>query len=123
MSNFAHIGLAVRDLQKSKVFYSQALFPLHLSTHREKEDSVHFGTGNGRTLFYIHTRSKAPGPIHIAFEADSRDQVDQFHEAAIAAGGKDNGAPGVRENYAPNYYAAFVVDPDGNNIEAVCRTE
>ncbi|OGG72079.1 hypothetical protein A3A35_02320 [Candidatus Kaiserbacteria bacterium RIFCSPLOWO2_01_FULL_51_21] len=121
--NFAHIGLAVRDIKKSKEFYSKVLLPLQLSVYREKADSVHFGTGNGRTLFYIHTRSKAPGPVHIAFEADSRDEVGQFYKAAIIAGGKDNGTPGIRENYAPNYYAAFVLDPDGNNIEAICRTE
>ena len=62
-------------------------------------------------------------PIHIAFEADTRTQVQEFYNAAIAAGGKDNGTPSIRENYSPNYYAAFVIDPDGHNIEAVCRTQ
>lgn len=117
---FAHLGLAVRDLKRSKEFYVAALTPLGLPLTREKETSVHFGK-NGRTMFYIHTKGAPPGPIHIAFDADSREHVDAFYKAALAAGGKDNGAPGIREHYSPTYYAAFVLDPDGHNIEAVAR--
>ena len=119
--NYAHVGFAVKNLQKSKGFYTAALATLGLSLLREKTESVHFGE-DGKTLFYIHTRSTPPGPFHIAFEAKSRGQVDEFYKAALAAGGKDNGAPGIRENYSPTYYAVFVIDPDGHNIEALCRT-
>ncbi|OGC85052.1 hypothetical protein A3F55_02180 [Candidatus Adlerbacteria bacterium RIFCSPHIGHO2_12_FULL_53_18] len=119
---FGHIGFAVKDFQKSKEFYVKALAPVGLTQHREKENSAHFGAGDGRTMFYIHTRSAPPGPIHLAFEADTREQVDEFYKVALAAGGKDNGAPGVREHYSPTYYAVFVIDPNGHNIEAVCRT-
>lgn len=120
--NLAHIGLAVRDLEKCKEFYSVALTPLGIALLKEKEDSVHFGKKDeGRTMLWLHTRGPVPGPIHIAFEADTREQVDAFHKAALAVGGKDNGAPGVRENYSPDYYAAFVIDPEGHNMEAVCR--
>ena len=116
----AHIGFGVKDLSKSKSFYTRALAPLGLSLIREKPTSVHFGR-EGRTLLYIHTREIPPGPFHVAFEAKSRAQVDSFYEAALAAGGKDNGSPGIRENYSPTYYAAFVIDPDGHNLEVVCR--
>ncbi len=117
---FAHLGIAVQDLAKSKEFYEAALAPLGLPLIREKETSVHFGK-NGRTLFYIHTKGTPPGPIHIAFDADSREKVNAFYAAALKAGGKDNGAPGIRERYSPTYYAAFVLDPDGHNIEAISR--
>jgi catechol 2,3-dioxygenase-like lactoylglutathione lyase family enzyme len=118
---FAHIGFSTRDLQKSKEFYIAALRPLGLSLGRESEDSLHFSQNGDRTLLWIHTRSDVTTPLHISFEADSRAQVDEFYRAATAAGGKDNGAPGIRENYSPNYYAAFVIDPDGHNLEVVYR--
>lgn len=76
----------------------------------------------GKTFLYIHTRGNPPGPFHLALEIDSRELVDEFYEAALAHGGEDNGAPGVREDYSPTYYAAFILDPDGHNIEAVCRS-
>lgn len=118
---FAHIGFSVRDLQKSKVFYVRALAPLGLVLQREKVDSLHFGKGDGRTMLWIHTRGGVTSPFHISFEVDSKEQVQEFYDAALAAGGTDNGAPGVRENYSKNYYAAFVLDPDGHNLEVVCR--
>src|ERR1051326_5285259 len=114
--NYAHVGFAAKDLAKSKAFYEAALAPLGLSLVREKTESVHFGK-DGRTFLYVHTRGNPPGPFHIAFEADTQDQVNKFYDAAISAGGVDHGAPGIRENYSPTYYAAFVLDPDGHNIE------
>jgi|SRR3989344_2526143 len=119
--NFAHIGFAVCDLEKSKGFYTKGLAPLGIVLTKEKADSAHFGKGDGKTMLWIHTHGPIPGPIHIAFEADTHTHVQEFYSAAIAAGGRDNGGPGIRENYSPNYYAAFVIDPDGHNIEAVCR--
>ena len=72
-------------------------------------------------MIWIHTRGQVASPIHISFEADNRKEVEDFYKAALAAGGKDNGGPGVRENYSSIYFAAFVIDPDGHNIEVVCR--
>lgn len=77
----------------------------------------------GEKIFWISDGAKAGGGIHVAFRADQRGQVDNFHAAALKAGGRDNGAPGIRHNYGPNYYAAFVYDPDGANIEVVCYAE
>ncbi len=74
-------------------------------------------------MFWVGANGPRSGPIHVAFAADSREQVDAFHLAALAAGGRDNGAPGVRPEYHPNYYGAFVLDSDGNNIEAVCHAK
>ena len=118
--SYAHIGLPVADLAKSKSFYEAVLAPLGLALIREKEDSVHFGK-DGRTVFYVHTKKAPPGPTHIAFEAQSKEQVDEFFTAGLSAGGTDNGAPGIRENYSPTYYAAFLLDPDGHNVETVFR--
>jgi catechol 2,3-dioxygenase-like lactoylglutathione lyase family enzyme len=121
--NFAHIGFAVRDIKKSKEFYSAALAPLGLLLEKEKTDSLHFGKGDGKTMLWIHTRGQITSPFHFSFEADNRTQVQEFYNAALAAGGTDNGAPGVRENYSANYYATFVLDPDGHNLEVVYREE
>lgn len=118
--NYAHLGFAVKDLEKSKVFYDKALAPLGLSLIREKPESVHFGQ-DGRTLLYVHAREIPPSPFHMAFEADTQEQVDAFYATALAAGGVDHGAPGIRSDYSPTYYAAFVIDPDGHNIEVVHR--
>jgi predicted lactoylglutathione lyase len=82
-------------------------------------DAVGFGAKGDSGLFWIGGGKVGEG-VHVAFDADTREQVDDFHRAALAAGGRDNGAPGLRPNYGPNYYAAFVFDPDGANIEAVC---
>lgn len=118
--NYAHIGLAVSDLKKSKKFYKDALTPLGLPLTKESDTSARFGC-DGKTVFYIHTEGTPPSHFHIAFEADTQEQVDNFYKVAISAGGKDNGAPGLRKDYSPTYYAAFVIDPDGHNIEVVCR--
>lgn len=113
-----HIGFAVSDSEKSSEFYSKALLPLGIVKIMEVEGWTGFGK-NGKPEFWFGKGDSPQLPMHIAFSAENRNQVDQFYEAALAAGGKDNGAPGIREIYHPNYYGAFVVDPDGHNIEAV----
>ena len=122
-----HIGYAVADIDRSKRFYLAALAPLSITaimevTAEQTGKDAHVGFGaNGKAFFWVGTGARQSGPTHVAFTATSRAQVDAFYEAAIAAGGKDNGAPGIRRHYHPNYYGAFVLDPDGNNVEAVCH--
>lgn len=116
---FDHICLNVTDFAKSKEFYSRALTPLGIQVMKEREGKAALGR-NGVMLWIGNYGAKAVG-VHIAFQAETREQVHAFYEAALAAGGKDNGKPGIREKYTPDYYAAFVLDPDGNNVEAVCR--
>jgi catechol 2,3-dioxygenase-like lactoylglutathione lyase family enzyme len=117
-----HIRFNVSDYQRSRAFYERALAPLGLKLLMEPAPEVG-GFGNGqKPFFWISTRGPAPrSELHVAFAADDRPTVDAFHAAALEAGGSDNGAPGVREIYHPTYYGAFVLDPDGNNIEAVCH--
>ena len=115
-----HIGLAVRDFAKSATFFRRALAPLGIQTVLEGEGWAMLGK-DGRPEFWIGVHGIPPGPIHIAFAAENREQVRAFHRAALAAGGRDNGAPGIRAKYHPDYYGAFVLDPDGHNIEAVCH--
>ena len=112
----AHTSLAVSDYRKSKSFYSKALKPLGYSNNMEFGEAAGFNDGKN-TDFWIG-RKDAIVPGHVAFEAKSAAQVQAFHKAALAAGAKDNGRPGYRD-YWPGYYAAFVHDPDGHNIEAV----
>jgi catechol 2,3-dioxygenase-like lactoylglutathione lyase family enzyme len=112
----AHTSLTVSDYRKSKAFFSKALAPLGYTNNMEDGDAAGFNDGRN-TDFWIGKKASVI-PLHIAFEAHSAEQVRAFHEAALAAGGKDNGKPGYRD-YWPGYYAAFVLDPDGNNVEAV----
>ena len=112
----AHTSLAVSDYRRSKAFYIEALTPLGYSNNMEFGEAAGFNDGQN-TDFWIG-RKQVVVPMHLAFAAKSRDEVEAFHVAALAAGGKDNGAPGYRD-YWPGYYAAFVYDPDGHNIEAV----
>jgi catechol 2,3-dioxygenase-like lactoylglutathione lyase family enzyme len=122
-----HIGLAVADFDRARAFYRAALKPLGLGvvmevTAEETGGGAHAGFGDeDKPFFWIGTGAKPKGGAHVAFAAQTRAEVDAFHAAAIAAGGRDNGAPGLRPHYHPNYYSAFVYDPDGNNIEAVCH--
>lgn len=116
-----HIGFNVSDFAKSKEFYLKALEPLGIGIVAEGEGWAAIGK-NGKGQVWFGSFGNSPGPIHIAFSAANREQVRQFYAAALAAGGKDNGAPGLREHYHPNYYGAFVIGPDGHNIEAVCHT-
>jgi catechol 2,3-dioxygenase-like lactoylglutathione lyase family enzyme len=116
-----HLGLEVSDYDRSKAFYEKALAPLGLQLMIEPTSGIG-GFGDGRKpFFWIATRATPQSGVHVAFAADSREEVDSFHAAALEAGGTDNGGPGVREIYHPNYYGAFVLDPDGNNVEAVCH--
>jgi catechol 2,3-dioxygenase-like lactoylglutathione lyase family enzyme len=118
-----HLCLDVSDYDISKAFYEQALAPLGLSLMMEPTAGMG-GFGDGRMpFFWIATgRRDAQHGVHVAFRADSREHVDAFHAAALAAGAQDNGGPGMREIYHPNYYGAFVLDPDGNNVEAVSHS-
>ena len=117
-----HVGFAVADYERSKMFYERALAPLGLTLLMEfPGEAAGFGR-SGRPSFFVEAHGKpVRGRLHIALRAESRAQVDAFHAAAIEAGGTDNGAPGVRAIYHPDYYGAYVLDPDGNNIEAVCH--
>jgi catechol 2,3-dioxygenase-like lactoylglutathione lyase family enzyme len=121
-----HAGFPVADYARSKAFYQQALAPLGYSlimeVAQQGNDSPAAGFGaNGKPDFWIGGEGGLNGPIHIAFAARDHAAVDAFHRAAIAAGGRDNGTPGFRPHYHANYYGAFVLDPDGHNIEAVCH--
>lgn len=123
-----HVGFAVSDYARAKAFYTQALAPLGYTLVKEVPGSVTeshapaagFGIA-GKPDFWIGGEGKLEKPVHVAIVAKDRPTVAAFHRAALKAGGKDNGGPGLRPHYHPNYYAAFVLDPDGHNIEAVCH--
>jgi catechol 2,3-dioxygenase-like lactoylglutathione lyase family enzyme len=115
-----HFGIGVRDLAASKAFYEAALAPLGFGVVMEFGDRVAFGPP-ARPIFWLVDREPTSA-IHVAFRAADRERVDAFHRAALAAGGHDNGHPGLRPDYHPHYYGAFVLVPDGNNAEAVCHT-
>ncbi|MHB8469314.1 MAG: VOC family protein [Gaiellaceae bacterium] len=119
-----HVGFAVADYKRSKAFYEEALAPLGFTLLTEFSGAAAgFGKdAGGRPSFFIEAYGEpVRGRLHIALRAESRAHVDAFHAAAIAAGGTDNGAPGVRAVYHPDYCGGYVLDPDGNNIEAVCH--
>ena len=116
-----HVSLGVSDFARSKAFYDQALAPLALKVLFGDNES-YGGYGDDQPFFWIGKAEAGPSArTHVAFTANDRPTVDAFYAAAIAAGGRDNGGPGLRPHYHPNYYGAFVLDPDGNNIEAVCH--
>ncbi|HLS55916.1 MAG TPA: VOC family protein [Zeimonas sp.] len=117
---FDHIGFGVSDYAASKAFFLAALEPLGIGAVMEGDFGVGLGR-KGHPALWLHRAAAAPGPLHLAFTARDHAQVDAFYRAAIAAGGKDNGAPGLRPHYHPDYYAAFVIGPDGHNVEAVCH--
>jgi catechol 2,3-dioxygenase-like lactoylglutathione lyase family enzyme len=117
---FDHLGLTVADAARSKAFYTAALAPLGITLVMEVHGEAGFGR-NGRPQFWFGAGGAPNTPMHIAFVAENRAQVRAFHAAALAAGAKDNGPPGIRANYHPDYYGAFVIDPDGHNVEAVCH--
>ncbi len=123
-----HTSLSVSDYEAAKTFYTAALAPLRISLLMEFPASV---TGNvdvcglgadGKPFLWLTNAGRTSPHVHLAIRAETRKQVDEFHAAAIAAGGEDNGSPGLRPMYHPNYYGAFVLDADGHNIEAVCHT-
>jgi catechol 2,3-dioxygenase-like lactoylglutathione lyase family enzyme len=112
-----HLTLKVRSLQRSKAFLARALEPLGYRVKMEFEGAAGIGEGESCDLWLAEDPD--PRPMHLAFSAPSRKAVDAFHAAALAAGAKDNGAPGLRPDYHPSYYAAFVLDENGHNLEAV----
>ncbi len=115
-----HAAVNVTDFETAKNFYSKALEPLGISVALEMDGFAGFASDKG---FHFGVRRRDPaGGAHVAFKCDDHPTVDAFYEAAMAAGGKDNGGPGIRAHYHENYYAAFVHDADGNNIEAVCQS-
>jgi catechol 2,3-dioxygenase-like lactoylglutathione lyase family enzyme len=122
-----HIGFIVRDIAKSRSFYVRALAPLgyqvetEISAAVQGVDGVGFGEPGKPDLWLIGGGSATSPRLHLAFRARDRATVDAFHRAAMAAGASDNGPPGLRPHYHPNYYGAFVLDPDGHNVEAVCH--
>lgn len=120
---FDHVKFGVSDYAASKAFYLRALEPLGVVVVSEGAPSygVEMCQRGGDVSLCLCQTSEKPAQLHIAFRAESRRQVDAFHRAALEAGGKDNGAPGLRPHYHAHYYAAFVIDPDGHNIEAVCH--
>ena len=117
---FDHIGFNVTDFPKAKDFLLRALKPLGVGITAEGEGWAMVGR-KGEGQLWFGSFGGSPGPIHIAFAAKTREEVRQFYVAALAAGGKDNGAPGLRPHYHANYYGAFVIGPDGHNVEAVCH--
>jgi catechol 2,3-dioxygenase-like lactoylglutathione lyase family enzyme len=127
MSTLDHIGINCSDYARSKAFYEKALAPLGISLVMEYGKAAGFGRdrkpdfwiGEGTTRFQKPEQLAPITPVHVSFVARSRAEVDAFHVAALAAGAKDNGKPGLRPEYHANYYGAFVIDPDGHNVEAV----
>ncbi len=115
-----HMGISVSKMARSKAFYRAALAPLGYDVLMEWETFAGFGIAP-KPDFWISEGAPNVPPVHVAFRAETRAQVDAFYKAGMAAGGRDNGAPGIRTHYHPNYYGAFVFDPDGHNIEAVCH--
>jgi catechol 2,3-dioxygenase-like lactoylglutathione lyase family enzyme len=122
-----HLGFSVSDYARARAFYEKALAPLgyvlvvETTAQETGKPAAGFGA-DGKPDFWIGDEGKLEQPLHIAIVAEDRATVDAFYRAALAAGGRDNGPPGLRPQYHPNYYGAFVLDPDGHNIEAVCHT-
>lgn len=119
-----HFGIKVKNLEASKLFYQKTLAPLGYKIAFDISQAVSFAeprnadpTGD----FWLNVGQQEPG--HFAFSAQNEEEVEAFYQAALAAGGKDNGAPGERSQYHPGYYAAYIIDPDGNNVEVVCHKE
>jgi catechol 2,3-dioxygenase-like lactoylglutathione lyase family enzyme len=122
MAMLDHVGFAVSDYERSKAFYERALAPLGFRLLMEFSGaSAGFGRDDGIEFFVEAEGEPVRGRLHIAFSAETREHVDAFYAAAIEAGGIDNGPPGLRPVYHADYYGGFVLDPDGNNIEAVCH--
>jgi catechol 2,3-dioxygenase-like lactoylglutathione lyase family enzyme len=115
-----HIKLFVSDIDRSRAFYELAFQPLGYRVLLEPAPGV-VGMGRDFPNFWLAQAESSPTTAHVAIRADTRSAVDEFHKAALAAGGTDNGPPGLRPQYHPSYYGAFVHDPDGNNVEAVCH--
>ena len=117
---FDHVVFGASDCAAMKAFFLKALEPLGIAVVQEGPLGVELSS-DGKSSLCIFQTDEKPAHLHLAFVAENRRQVDAFHRAALQAGGKDNGAPGLRLQYAPNYYAAFVIGPDGHNVEVVCH--
>jgi len=119
---FDHVKFGVTHYPTSKAFFLKALEPLHVTVATEwPPNGVELSQPNGKVSLCLYQTEEKPAHLHLAFVAESRRQVDAFYRAALEAGGKDNGPPGLRPHYHANYYAAFIIAPDGHNIEAVCH--
>jgi catechol 2,3-dioxygenase-like lactoylglutathione lyase family enzyme len=118
---FDHVAFGVSDYAASKAFFLGALEPLGVTVALEGPLGLELSQPNGTVSLCICPTKEKPAHLHLAFAAANRQQVDAFHRAALRAGGKDNGGPGLRPQYHANYYAAFVIGPDGHNIEVVCH--
>jgi catechol 2,3-dioxygenase-like lactoylglutathione lyase family enzyme len=120
---FDHVKFGVSDYAASKAFFLKALEPLGVALVSEGAPSygVELSPPGGKASLCLYQSGEKPAPLHLAFTAENRQQVDAFYRAALAAGGQDHGAPGLRPHYSATYYAAFVIGPDGHNIEAVCH--
>ena len=117
---FDHIKFGVRDFARSRAFYLRALEPIGVTVIMDwPPDGTELSQPGGLSSLCLYQTEQTPAHLHIAFMAESRDQVDAFYRAALEAGGEDNGPPGIRPQYSDRYYAAYVLDPDGHNIEAV----
>jgi len=119
---YDHIGLKVKDLDASVRFYTAVLSTLGYTLCSRDDTSAGFGPGDAPAFWLYAGSSARSAGVHVAFRTSERATVDTFHETGLKVGGRDNGGPGLRGEYSPNYYAAFLSDPDGNNIEAVCLT-
>lgn len=117
---FDHIGIGASNLEASKTFFVKALAPVGVTVVMEVPDAVGLGRDHKPSLWLSASTVKC-GPLHLAFTAETRSQVDDFFRRAVAAGGKDNAPPGLRPHYHPNYYGALVIGPDGRNVEAACH--
>jgi catechol 2,3-dioxygenase-like lactoylglutathione lyase family enzyme len=117
---FDHVVFGVSNYAASKAFYLEALEPLGVEVVAENQLGVELSS-DGKTSLCMHPTEQKPAKLHLAFRAGNRQQVDDFYRKALTAGGTDNGAPGVRTQYHAHYYAAFVTDPDGHNVEMVCH--
>jgi len=115
-----HVGVRVQDFSKLLAFYREALAPIGYSVLMEFPDVAGLGA-QGKPDLWIMKTDKTPHPTHVAISAAERGHIDAFHAAGLSAGGSDNGPAGLRPDYHPNYYAAFILDPEGNNIEVVCH--
>jgi catechol 2,3-dioxygenase-like lactoylglutathione lyase family enzyme len=120
---FDHVKFGVSDYAASRAFFLEALEPLGVVVVAEGSPTygVELAPPEGEVSLCLYQTDEKPAHLHVAFKADTRQQVEAFYRAALEAGGKDNGAPGVRPQYNANYYAAFVIGPDGHNIEVVCH--